>query len=34
LETIHHASVRSGGSGGSLAALLDEVERRSRDMGP
>jgi hypothetical protein len=31
LETIQHALVRSGGLGGPLAALLDEVERQSED---
>src|SRR5450631_4885861 len=30
LENIHHALVRGGGSG-PLAALLDEVERQSKD---
>jgi hypothetical protein len=34
LETIHHALVRSGGSGGPLAALLDEVERQSKAARP
>jgi hypothetical protein len=34
LETIHHALVRGGGSGGPLAALLDEVERQSKDARP
>jgi len=34
LETIHHALVRGGGSGGPLAALLDEVERQSKDASP
>jgi hypothetical protein len=34
LETIHHVLVRSGGSGGPLATLLDEVERWSEDMRP
>jgi hypothetical protein len=34
LETIHHALVRSGGSGGPLATLLDEVERWSEDARP
>jgi hypothetical protein len=34
LETIHHALVRGGGSAGPLAALLDEVKRRSRDTCP
>jgi hypothetical protein len=34
LETIHHALVRGGGSGGPLAALLDEVERQSEDARP
>jgi len=33
LETIRHALVRTGGSAGPLAALLDEVERRSEDAG-
>src|ERR1700688_1003682 len=33
-ETIRHALVRTGGSGGPLAALLDEVERRSADARP
>jgi hypothetical protein len=31
LETIRHALVRTGGSGGPLATLLDEVERRSQE---
>jgi hypothetical protein len=34
IETIRHALVRSGGLGGPLAALLDEVERRSEDWHP
>jgi hypothetical protein len=34
LETIHHALVWGGGSGGPLAALLDEVERWSKDARP
>ena len=34
LETIHHALIRTGGSGGPLAALLDEVERQSKDARP
>jgi hypothetical protein len=34
LETIHHALARTGGSGGPLAALLDEVERQSEDARP
>ena len=34
LETIRHALIRSGGSGGPLAALLDEVERQSKDARP
>ena len=34
LETIHHALVRGGGSAGPLAALLDEVERQSKDARP
>jgi ribonucleoside-diphosphate reductase alpha chain len=34
LETIHHALVRGGGSGGPLAALLDGVERQPKDARP
>jgi hypothetical protein len=34
LETIRHALIRTGGSGGPLAALLDEVERQSKDARP
>jgi hypothetical protein len=34
LATIHHALVRGGGSGGPLAALLDEVERQPKDARP
>jgi hypothetical protein len=34
LETIRHALARTGGSGGPLAALLDEVERQSEDARP
>jgi hypothetical protein len=34
LETIRHALVRTGGMGGPLAALLDEVERQSEDAHP
>lgn len=29
LETIRHALTRTGGSGGPLATLLDEVERQA-----
>jgi ribonucleoside-diphosphate reductase alpha chain len=34
LETIRHALGRTGGIGGPLAALLDEVERQSKDERP
>jgi hypothetical protein len=34
LETIRHALIRTAGSGGPLAALLDEVERQSKDERP
>ena len=34
IETIRHALIRTGGSGGPLAALLDEVERQSKDARP
>jgi hypothetical protein len=34
LGTIRHALIRTGGSGGPLATLLDEVERRSGDTRP
>jgi hypothetical protein len=34
IETIRHALVRGGGSGGPLATLLDEVERWSEDVRP
>jgi hypothetical protein len=34
LETIRHALIRTGGSGGPLAALLDEVEREFKDARP
>jgi hypothetical protein len=34
LETIRHALTRTGGSAGPLAALLDEVERQSKDERP
>src|SRR5450755_1560452 len=34
LETVRHALVRGAGSGGPLAALLDEVERQSEDARP
>jgi hypothetical protein len=34
LETIRHALIRTGGSGGPLTALLDEVERQSEDPRP
>jgi hypothetical protein len=34
LETIRHALIRTGGSAGPLAALLDEVERQSKDASP
>jgi hypothetical protein len=29
LETLRHALIRTGGSGGPLATLLDEVERQA-----
>jgi hypothetical protein len=31
IDTIHHALIRTGGSGGPLATLLDEVGRPSED---
>jgi hypothetical protein len=34
IDTIRHALARGGGSGGPLAALLDEVERQSKDACP
>src|ERR1035438_1821364 len=34
LETLRHALIRTGGSGGPLATLLDEVERQSKDGQP
>jgi hypothetical protein len=34
IETIRHALVRGGGSGGPLVTLLDEVERWSEDARP
>ncbi len=34
LEIIRHALTRSGGSAGPLAALLDEVERQSKEALP
>jgi hypothetical protein len=34
LETLRHALIRTGGSGGPLATLLDEVERQSEDGHP
>src|ERR1700688_408791 len=33
IETIRHALARSGGSAGPLATLLNEVERRSEEVG-
>jgi hypothetical protein len=34
VETIRHALVRTGDSGGPLATLLDEVERSCEDVRP
>jgi hypothetical protein len=34
LETLRHALIRTGGSGGPLARLLDEVEMQSEDGHP
>jgi hypothetical protein len=34
IETLRHALIRTGGSGGPLATLLDEVERQSEDGHP